>query len=190
MIVVTGSCRTGTSLAMQSLLLMGIPVTGDKWAEHLGVPESFNPKGFWDLPLEKTICGIHDNKYRGKAVKLFGWQLLMTDPDLVTRLIVCTRNKPDAVASTLRLLQVQTLIPGVPATVEVAEQVYEDNYNAIEIFRRKCPVMHIDYDAITSPETCEKELLALKKFVSAPNGVGAAIDNVEWRGVCRRHQQS
>jgi len=166
---------------MQSLRLMGIPVTGDAWAEHLKVPRELNPKGFYDLPFDETFNGIHDDRYRGMAVKLFGRQLSMTPPELVRKLIVCTRGHEQAIESTLRMLQVQWLFPGVPATRQMAKEVYKGNYADIMQYPHRCSMHPIAFEDMVSQETCEQTMAALAEYVDAPDGIGGAVDNVDWR---------
>ena len=68
MIVVTGSCRSGSSLMMQTLKLLGIEIAGEKFHEDFPVEEG-NPKGYYDLPFEIVMNGLGE-EYKGKGVKL------------------------------------------------------------------------------------------------------------------------
>lgn len=101
-IVVTGACRTGTSLMMQTLRHLGVPVVGLEYHEEFP-DDGFHPHGAWDLPYAETIDGIHGHNYDGKAIKLFGLQLSRSSPDSIGTVIVCRRNRPDAIASAERM---------------------------------------------------------------------------------------
>jgi len=107
MILVTGACRSGSSLVMQTLQLLGIPIAGE--AHHPDFPvEEGNPKGYYDLPFYNLVTGV-DGKFDNKAVKLFGTALpKIMYPERVTHAIVCCRKDTKAQdASTRKLMDLE-----------------------------------------------------------------------------------
>ena len=131
MIVVTGSCRTGTSLMMQILREMEIPVVGQAFHDDFSHID-LNPWGYWELPIAETINGVNTNEYDGMAVKLFGLQLSRTNPKYVEFAIVCRRNEDDAIDSTVKLLDRDGHRLGLDATREMASLIYYSNYALIQ----------------------------------------------------------
>lgn len=97
MIVVTGTPRSGTSMIMQTLKLLGIPIVGDAFDDRNN-PEH-NPRGYWELPLKETIDGINDHRYRGHAVKLLSTDLTRTKGRYIDRIIFITRYHNYAIKS-------------------------------------------------------------------------------------------
>ena len=130
MIVVTGSSRTGTSLMMLILKMLGIPVTApafEKWHDRI---RGFNPNGFFEITGKWLRGGIQDDSYRGQAIKLFGEPLHNTPSKLISKLIVCRRSRDKAVESSrpvFNLLYNGRALPGGMS----AEQVYDSNFHLI-----------------------------------------------------------
>ena len=136
MIVVTGSCRTGTSLMMQTVKFLGVPVVGMDFHKDFS-NKKLNPKGYWDMPIEHTINGIQDANYKDSAIKLFGAQLYRTPAMFVSKLIVCIRNKTDAIKSTAKLIDSESKILNkysVEITDDLGEKIYRFNYEHIHKF--------------------------------------------------------
>ena len=106
MIIVTGSCRSGTSMMMQTLKLLGVEVAGEKFHPDFPVIEG-NPKGYYDIPFEKVGQGLGE-EYNGMAVKLLGEWLPLTNPVNATHIIVCRRRDTQAQdRSTIKLLKLE-----------------------------------------------------------------------------------
>ncbi len=89
MIVVTGGPRMGTSWTMQTLGHLGIPTTGELF-NTANRPEH-NPEGYYELPVEDVRKGVSDHRHKGMAVKLIGAPLVYTNPDYISKIIVCRR---------------------------------------------------------------------------------------------------
>ena len=109
MIVVTGSPRSGTSLVMQTLDILGLPIVGEKFHADFPITEG-NPKGYYDLPFAEQVeaaeTGGFGDKYAGKVVKLFGESLSLVDKTVLTHIIVCKRRDSRAQdRSCLKLLK-------------------------------------------------------------------------------------
>jgi hypothetical protein len=165
MIVVTGSCRTGTSYTMQMLQSIGYPIVGLKY--HDDFPDvDLNPYGYWDLPLIKTVHGIHNNQYKGKGIKLFGYQLSVTNPIFVSKIIICKRNKEDAVLSTVKLLERRGYLFNMLPTKENAISVYDANYFFINdyVLQHNIPYINIEYEDSVKDRTKTEQLLS--KFIN------------------------
>ena len=109
MIVVTGTARTGTSLMMQTLMHLGVPIVGDKFSNENEVEEC-NPKGYYELPIKEIVNGIHNEEYRDKGIKLFGYSLSLSDPSLISHIILCRRNKPETLDSIVKWLKLQNMV--------------------------------------------------------------------------------
>ena len=74
--IVSGLERSGTSMLMQMLIAAGIPVSYDKNR----MPDSGNPKGYFELEGGKIINKIIDStfpfdKYKGKFLKITSYGL-------------------------------------------------------------------------------------------------------------------
>ena len=117
MIIITGSGRCGSSLMMQTLHLLGVPLIGEPqsqvyehclWGgysagkavtveltkEQDKRAKAFNPKGYWELDfytLQDVAKGTYDGDLSG-AIKLMGILLLDADPSLITKIIYCKRK--------------------------------------------------------------------------------------------------
>lgn len=105
MIIVTGSCRSGTSMMMQTLQLLGVPIAGEASHPDFPIVEG-NPKGYFDLPFKEHMEGLDCVKYKDKAIKVLGEWLLRVPHDSVTHIIVCKRRSGGAQdRSTIKLLE-------------------------------------------------------------------------------------
>ena len=118
MILVTGVGRCGSSLLMQTLHLLGVPLIGDPqedvhvhclWGGYLAHPtaelsipkeievraRAKNPKGYWELNMIDLIeiCrGKYSGPTQGRAVKLIGALIEVVNPPIVDKLIFCRRR--------------------------------------------------------------------------------------------------
>lgn len=117
---------------MQTLGLLGIRKTGAAFSDEFRDVGS-NPKGYWELPIDETANGIHDGRYSGMAIKLFGHQLLQTDSGLIRKVVVCQRDRDTVLKSTYEWLRRDNHL-GIPNTEDVAGLVYDLNYRCIEYF--------------------------------------------------------
>ena len=123
MIVVSSSPRCGSSLCMQTLDLLGVPMAAPKFlVEHTDIRE-FNPNGFYEINSEQ---GVTDERYKGKAIKLFGAQLWRTKKELIDKLIFIDRNKEDAIKSYDKVRK------HLPHSDYSSEAIYEANKIFIE----------------------------------------------------------
>ena len=105
MIVVTGSARTGTSLTMRILKKIGVEVPAPQFDPRLEPVREYNPQGFFEAPNQQ-ISGIQSYEFKGKAVKLFGYALSITPKQYVSKVIVCTRDRTEAVKSSVPMYDI------------------------------------------------------------------------------------
>lgn len=175
MIVVTG-LRSGTSLMMQTLKLLGVPIVGYMFHDDFSHKE-LNPKGYYDLPINETINGLNSYKYKGSAVKLGGYQLSVTEPKYINKIIVCERNKSDTIKSIARLLKADFSIAKIKPTEKNAAILYETNKSITDGYIKKMPYIKINYEdmLLNSSATIAK----VSVFVNIQTDSLKAINNVE-----------
>jgi len=118
--VVTGDPRSGTSLLMQTLLALGVPVAGLKYPvdarEEVGPrveqAKQLNPLGFYEVP-GVVMRGLVDiGEYGGKTLKIMAPGLMKTPETLVDRGVLCLRD-PRWVAQSQTELQTNVQVLGV-----------------------------------------------------------------------------
>ena len=176
MIVVTGTFRSGTSLMMQTLKLLGINIVGnkfDKWNR-----ERWNPKGYWELPVDDTIDGIKDNRYEGKGIKLFVQQLTKTNPNLFSKAIRCTRSKSFAVKSYMAMLQSMPEC-GIPGTRTVCSELYDVGERYTKEYLEINNIPYINVDLADMREDPKKQIERVSDFLSLKSiDIKPAIENV------------
>lgn len=115
-IVVTGDPRSGTSLMMQTLIALGIPVAGEEFpganrmrskedkVKHDTKMHNLNPGGFWEVP-GVVMRGLPDpSEYFGKAIKIISPGVLRTPKESVYKYILCLRD-PTSVAQSQTQLE-------------------------------------------------------------------------------------
>jgi hypothetical protein len=180
MVVITGSPRSGTSLVMQTLQLLGFPIAGEKF-NWLNL-EEFNPKGFWELQPEEVIAGVKSDKYKGVGVKLFAQGLMKTEEQYIDKLIYCKRDLKESAKSFVRLLE-KTPLP-IKATIENAEQICEYNDKIAKVYVSVCKkgVLEVSYKRmVTSPEKVVREIADFLGSNPSEDQISAAIANVDRR---------
>lgn len=178
MIAVTGAPRTGTSLVMQTLGCLGIKLTGKDYDESFG-PEEFFPGGAWDLPVEEIRCGVKSDKYKGKAVKLYAGPLFLTDSKLISKLIICKRNKVEAVKSSFKLMQVTPDLLGVEPTIQNAEKLYDMSYKMIDHYLRD---NNVDFINMYFDDMLKHAVLSIdniKRFIGSEISIKNAVKNIK-----------
>ena len=123
MIAVVGGGRCGTSLMMQTLSLLGVPLLGNPAAltthqlwqayqENSGkvlddLPMSKNPKGYYEVSLNKIdgiVAGRDTNHYNGEAIKFTTPDIIDIDPEKIESVIYCRRKNIRKAAKSMALL--------------------------------------------------------------------------------------
>jgi hypothetical protein len=163
------------------MICLGIPVLGDCHREDLP-PLDFNKKGYWELPSKEFMYGITSNKYQGTAVKLYGSALFMTEKSLISKVIICRRNKSDTINSTLKMLIADGDRFGFPKTESFANKVYEMNYTLLEKYLYLppyIPYIEVHYETITTQP--EEQIKEIASFLNIDNEekIQSATNNIE-----------
>jgi hypothetical protein len=179
MIVVTGNGRTGTSLMMQTLKLLGMQISGVEYLPEFG-EKKFNPKGFFNLPLEEIVNGIPE-KYKGTVVKADIISLQNTDPKLIDLIIVCKRNINDMIDSMLRVMDRVDI--GLDMTRENLIEANTCTYDIIEDYAKEIPTMYINYEEMIS--TPKEMVEHIAKVLDISNDIGDAIKNIDGGSKCQ-----
>ena len=107
MIVISGMPRSGSSLMVQTLNLLGVPLVGVSDYDFEGNsylhrqdinPDLYkeialcNPNGFWEIPLEDYPQYLKD-PHKDHAIKVLGPATIMKIlPENIQRVIVCVRR--------------------------------------------------------------------------------------------------
>lgn len=159
---------------MQTLKLMDITVIGDEYSKEFPNKE-VHPKGCWELPMGKTINGINHDNYKGCAVKLFGYQLSNTNPKHISKLIICDRNKKDAIKSTINWLSKENYL-NIPVTESIANKIYEENYAYIYGYEADIPKIKISYESMVSDSM--KTISKVAEFVGYNGDISNAQNNI------------
>jgi hypothetical protein len=198
--IVSGEPRSGTSLMMQTLGLLGMPIWYKEKETRLDEArkqiEILNPRGFYELPIVST--GISLSKFQekntefyqeilnndGSAIKLVTRGLLKTDIELIGKIIFCTRN-PRAIAYS------QTdLIENVMVAGEGGEWIYPKrentcvsyNFNIYEFLQKisnYTSALYVDYDnVLTEPVKEINRIIEFLKIFPTEKQIQEAITNV------------
>ena len=107
MIVVTGAGRCGSSLMMQTLHLLGVPLFGDPLGGEYNTLASFdstkvigdqirkkNPKGYYETDIKTVLdmCPSSFPDHEGMALKALGGTFPNIGNDVIEKVIVCLRK--------------------------------------------------------------------------------------------------
>ena len=186
MIVITG-LRSGTALMMQTLRLLGIPITGYAFHDEF-MHKELNPKGYFNLPMCETLGGIKHHEYAGKAVRLGGGDLAKTNPDFISKVIWCRRDPEESKKSILKMLKADYDIIKLDPTIENAETVYLLNTQYTEkFFEAKKPCLEVYYEEMLLDSEATIKLVV--DFVGTSGNIKKAIDNIDTReATCQPHQ--
>lgn len=188
-VAVTGAPRTGTSLCMQTLRLLGVPIAGLEYHEEAYDP-ALHPHGEWGFPYAVTASGVKEGQYDGKAMKLFGHALSQTAHRVVASVIVCSRNPIDTVASIRRMLESDAAADfkanndGLDVVhPQLAGLFYSLSIDTIYAWLQGYPykVLHVDYDGfVANPE---QWVSTIAEFVGIHTDTTHAVENVIRREV-------
>ena len=179
MIVITG-LRSGRALMMQTLKLLGFPVTGFLFHDDFCHKE-LNPKGYYDLPIREVINGLNTDIYKGKAVKLGGIELYRTNPKYVSKIIWCRRNQKESIKSICKMLIAEEGKINIEPRLENAELLYLINLDHIikTIKRNDVPSLEIYYEEMIL--ATEKTIEKVKEFLNIKTDINKAVLNVDGR---------
>lgn len=126
MIIVAGAGRCGTSLMMQTLNLLGIPLMGSHsgseghalWQNYQNrnniilrdLPTNKNPKGYYELPLEKLselTEGKIPHNHMGQALKFTAPEVVNVPVDVIEAIVFCRRRDMVKAGKSMYLLAQQ-----------------------------------------------------------------------------------
>lgn len=178
MIIVTGSARSGASMAMQTLMHLGVNIVGEKFSDF-NIPYC-NEKGYYELPPDEISSGIKDNRYEGKAVKLFGQGLLKTVDAYINKLIICERNRNESVTSFIKLLASAPSV-GIAATRKNSEKIIDFNRKIADAYASVCekPVYKLSFKRMLySTEKVVNELIEFLGINPTEEQIQDAISNI------------
>lgn len=174
MIAITG-LRSGTSLMMQTLKLLGFPIVGMKYHKHFSHKE-LNPRGYYDMPIEYTINGMNSYRHKGQAIKLYGAQLAKTDPKYVSKLIICEREYEPCIKSVQRLMELDVDITGLDPSPEHARLLHGVNIDLIERSAKHIENIRVKFeDMLSAPDSTIKKVC---KFLNIETAIDKAVENV------------
>ncbi len=179
MIAVTG-LRSGTSLMMQTLNLLGVDIAGYAFHDDFSIKE-LNPKGFYELPYKTFLKKIDWDEYKNKTIKLAGYTLFNDKPEC--KVIWCRRNPEECVKSILKLITLNDRYSNINSTIENARKLYDiNNYYTYRYFEdNKVEKLEVYYEEmILCPELT---IAVIKDFLNIEIDSTEAIKNVEKRGV-------
>jgi len=179
MIVITGAPRTGTSMMMQTLKILGVPIVGEKFSDYN--IEDGNKKGYYELNPEDISKGVKTNQYQGKAIKLFGDGLRNTNCDLIDKLIVCKRDREASVNSFQKLMEISPLLPIEPSK-ENAAKVVRYNATIADLYLKvhEGPVLTVWFhEMIDNPKDTIKKIIDYLNIKSSKYRINRAINNIE-----------
>jgi CRISPR/Cas system CSM-associated protein Csm4 (group 5 of RAMP superfamily) len=106
--------------------------------EHDNIRQ-FSPNGFYELDLWE---GVKDDRYKGMAIKLFGWQFFNTPNKLIDKVIHTTRNRKDAIASYNKIR------PYLPHCEHTTELLHDSNDRYIKEKLKEVDYLEVEFEAI------------------------------------------
>jgi hypothetical protein len=177
MIVVTGTPRSGTSMLMQTLGILGIPLAGEQFSET-NLPKN-NPKGYWELPKAEVFTGVKSHKYKGMAVKLMANELIYTKPSFISKILFITRYQNYAVKSYLKCLHDNSPY-NVKVTRVNCDKLYEWALECAEKYIKNNPsIPCIKFDYKEFLKNTENEISRLSGFLDIKVNLKEAIANID-----------
>lgn len=172
MIVVSGSARSGTSMMMQTLVLLGVKTPSTPFIKEHDSIKHMNPKGFYEM-YDEVIDGVHHNDYKRMAVKLFPGVLNKTPKDKVSKMIIMQRDRQDAINS----FEPARKLLGIDLT---SEYIYDTNYAILDNYIVDVEHIFITFAGmVTNPR---EEILKVIDFLGIEpkeEQINRAIKNID-----------
>lgn len=170
MICSVGAPRTGTSLIMQSLVHLGIESVAPAFLPEHKLMRSFNPGGFYEFNSEE---GIQHDGYKGKAIKLFGAQLLRTDRNLIHKLIWVQRDRQEAINS------YEAIRPYLPYSGFTSETIYDSNIECIKHYAMQSAHIVQLEEIKNHPDVFVYDLIKYLQINPTGSQADSAIQNIK-----------
>lgn len=210
MIVVTGAGRCGSSLMMQTLHLLGVPMIGDPEKDQgrntLMSEDSsgelrkqiinMNPKGYWELAI-KDIYNMIDfgwPDHEGKAIKIMGAAFTELNTPDIEKVIYCKRRDRDVQARGLhKLSQVDLQIKEETNSSNVYVNWFKGKTVDDVYSRQELTLKHIDYiikhDKIPTLDVVFEDIVTnptmeierVVQFLNLDVDISKAVNNVDVR---------
>jgi hypothetical protein len=207
MILVTGAGRCGSSLMMQTLELLDVPlvppvgncntlVYQSDNVEYQERWEEMNPSGIYELPIDFLLDYIRngwtpEEFHKGKAVKFLSNLVTCIKPEMIEKVILCSRRDRDR--------QAQSQYDLAQLELEVAEStgldnIYTVNYRdktlsdvrigqdrtldaiAYVIGKNDIPTIEVFYEDML--EDPKKEIDCIACFLETNVDITKAVNNV------------
>lgn len=210
MIVVTGAGRCGSSLMMQTLYHLGVPM--------LGTPETdtgcntmlkedptgilaqqiidMNPKGYWELPIKEIYKMIDFGfpEHVGCAVKIMGAAFSDLNTNDIENVIFCKRRDRDTQAEGLhKMAQLDLEIKKRNNTTNTYIDWFE-NKTVDDVFMRQQLTLHhiehilkeenVNYIEVVFEDIVsnpQPEIERVVQFLNLDVDISKAVDNVDVR---------
>lgn len=200
--IVSGEPRSGTSLMMQTLKLLGMTIW-HKERENISQElrkqsELLNPKGFYELPIVSK--GINLTKIQEKnpsfyqeiidndnsVIKLVTHGLINTDINLINKIIFCTRD-PRAIAWSQTDLVQNVMVSGKDGEWIYPKLNITCNSYIVNIYRflQKLPefpkkIIYIDYQNMNEqPDVEINKIIEFLEISPTEKQIQDAINNVD-----------
>ena len=207
MLLVTGAGRCGSSLMMQTLELLDIPLVQPvgncntlalhtSCVEYRERWEEMNPKGIYEVPIdfliEYTRNGWTPEEFHtGNAVKILSTLVSCIKPELIEKIILCSRKDRDRQAESMYdLAQLELEVSETTGLNNPYTRSYRDKslgdirnyqditldaiYNLIE--NNDIPTIEICYeDMLNDPK---KEIERIVSFLETNVDITDAVNNV------------
>lgn len=176
MVVVSCSPRSGGSLVMQSLVILGMESAAKRFIKEHDNIRQFNKGGFYEINDEH---GIKDYRHKGKCIKLYGLQLFLTDKKYIDKLIYIERNSSDAIAS---YEKVRKFLPPCEFT---SEQIYNANKFYIEkVIDENTLKLKLE-EVKKNPVEFVNKIINFAELTPSPKQISNAVKNIH---KCQSHQ--
>ena len=210
MIVVTGAGRCGSSLMMQTLHLLGVPMIGDPENDKgrntlmeedpTGILANqlidMNPKGYWELAI-KDIYNMVDfgfPEHKGKAIKIMAAAFTELNTNDIEKVIFCHRR--DRVTQAEGLHKISQLDLQIKEN-HGSSNVYVDWFKGKSVddvyARQELTLKHIEYiinhDNLTRLDVVFEDIVTnpneeigkVVQFLELDVDISKAVNNVDVR---------
>jgi hypothetical protein len=210
MILVTGAGRCGSSLMMQTLELLDVslvPPVGNcntlvwqyPYGEYQDQWKEMNPKGIYEVPIDFLLEYIRngwtpEKFHTGKAVKILSTLVSCIKPELIEKIIICSRKDRDRQAESMYdLAQLELEVSELtgldnPYTLSYRGKsladMKEEQDATLDVIhhlvgKNKIPTIEVYYEDML--ENPEMEIGGISCFLEIEVDITNAVNNVNTR---------
>jgi hypothetical protein len=210
MILVTGAGRCGSSLMMQTLELLDVPLVAPVgncntlvWqsdsVEYQERWKEMNPKGIYEVPIDFLLEYIRngwtpEEFHTGKAVKILSTLVSCIKPELIEKIIICSRKDRDRQAESMYdLAQLELEVSEItgldnPYTLSYRGKSLADMKEGQDatldviyhvVGKNNIPTIEVHYEDML--EDPEKEIDCIACFLETNVDITNAVNNVNTR---------